>query len=188
MPHRRSSHAGSDPYGGVRPVIRTFILSLIVLTGCAGPGPRCDLSLARDLSFTSAEAHDTITVRAFGPSCDKAIGIYEIRAEEGYPIWAWAAPLSRSFGDAFPSAERAVMRDFLERWASPSLTTTQSAPVWTALEAGQTTLDRLTYDDIRARDLPMLCHATGVGRETCVFWEPAAGSAGHFFDRDMEGA
>jgi hypothetical protein len=138
------------------------------------------------LSFTSAEAQDTVTVRAFGPSCDKAIGMYEVRAEDGYPIWAWATPLSRSFGDVFPATESAAMRDFLGRWASPSLTTTQAAPVWTALEAGQTTLDRLTYDDIRARELPMLCHAIGVGRETCVFWEPAAGGAGHFFDRDME--
>ena len=43
-----------------------------------------------------------------------------------------------------------------------------------------------TYEDIRARDLPMLCHATATGAEACVFYEPAAGAAGHFFDREAE--
>ena len=151
------------------------------------PAARCDVSVTRDLSFSGAEAEETITARAFGPSCDKAIGLYEIRDEDGRPIWAWASPLGHSFGDVFAADQPASMREFLERWAQPHLATTQSAPAWPALQPGQTTLDRLTYDDIRARDLPMLCHASGTRRETCIFFEPAAGGAGHFYDREMEG-
>ena len=78
------------------------------------------------------------------------------------------------------------MEDFLQRWAQPALSTTQTAPEFSTLQPGQTTLDRLTYEDIRARNLPMLCHFSGTAREVCVFWEPAAGGAGHFYDRDAE--
>lgn len=78
------------------------------------------------------------------------------------------------------------MREFLERWASPTtLASTSTAPEFSDLVPGQTTLDQLTYEDIRARDLPMLCHLSGTARETCVFWEPAAGGAGHLLDRDI---
>lgn len=166
-------------------MMRILVFALAVTACSQTEVARCDLSVTRDLAFTSAEAHDAVTVRAFGPSCDKAIGVYDIRTEDGHPIWAWTAPLPRAFGDVFPAGEPEAMRDFLERWARPSLTTTEQAPDWPLLAPGQTTLDRLTYDDIRTRALPMLCHASATARETCVFWEPAAGGAGHFFDRDV---
>lgn len=163
-------------------------MALCAAAACTAPAARCDFSVTRDLAFTSAEAHDSVTVSTIGPSCDKAIGLYELRTEDGRPIWAWTAPLPRAFGDVFPAAEPEAMRDFLDRWVRPTLSTTRHAPDWPLLAPGQTTLDRLTYDDIRGRDLPMLCHASGEARETCVFWEPAAGGAGHFFDRDAEDA
>ncbi len=165
--------------------MRAFLFACVALVGaCAQTPPRCDMELTRDLSFTSADAQDTITVRAFGPSCDKATGHFDVRAPDGAPIWAWTAPLPRAFGDVFPPQEPEAMRDFLERWAQPEITTTQTAPAWAALEPGLTTLDQVTYEDIRARNLPMLCHASGTGRQACVFWEPAAGGAGHFYDRE----
>jgi hypothetical protein len=147
---------------------------------------RCDVSVTRDLALSGSEQHETVTARAMGPSCDKAVGLYAIHDAEGHPAWAWATPLPLAFGDAFADADETAMREFLTRWAQPHVSTTQSAPEWDALTPGQTTLDRLTYDDIRARNLPMLCHASGAGRELCVFWEPAAGGAGHYFDRDVE--
>lgn len=164
-----------------------LLLALCMVSAC-GPqrAARCDLSLTRDLSFTSAEAHDQIIVRSFGATCDKATGLYDIRDEGGHPIWAWAAPLPRAFGHAAAADKPAEMQAFLERWIQPTLTTTHTAPAWAALLPGQTTLDQFTFDDIRARDLPMLCHASGTGREICIFWEPAAGGAGHYFDREIE--
>ncbi len=159
----------------------------VALAACAPRGgARCDVTVTRDLSFTSSEATETITARSLGPSCDKAIGLYAIHDAEGHPVWAWTAPLPRAFGDAFVDSDAEHMQDFLTRWAQPRVSTTQAAPEWSALSPGQTTLDRLTYDDIRARDLPMLCHASGTAREVCVFWEPVAGGAGLYFERDIE--
>jgi hypothetical protein len=164
--------------------MRALVLAGFLLTACLGASPRCDVEITSDLAFTGSDAHDTVTVRAFGPSCDKATGLYDIRTADGEPIWAWSAPLPRAFGDVFAANEHDAMRDFLERWAQPAIATTQNAPAFETLEPESTTLDRLTYEDLRARDLPMLCHASGTRRETCVFWEPAAGAAGHFYDRE----
>jgi hypothetical protein len=167
--------------------VLTFVVCA-ALAACAPRSPlaQCDVTVTQDLALTAADSQETIVARAIGPSCDKAVGLYAIHDAEGHPAWAWAAPMPLAFGDAFRDADEAAMRDFLTRWAQPTVTTTQSAPTWDALTPGQTTLDRLTYDDIRARNLPMLCHASGTGRELCVFWEPAAGGAGHYFDRDVE--
>lgn len=163
------------------------LLFIATLAACAPRQGACDISVTRDLQFTQAAAEEKITASSSGPSCDKAILNYAIRDGEGRPIWAWTSPLDRAFGEAIDTSQPAHMREFLERWASPTtLSTTSTAPPFRRLAAGQTTLDQLTYEDIRARNLPMLCHLSGTARETCVFWEPAAGGAGHFLDREIE--
>lgn len=157
---------------------------LCMLAACAPRAGRCDMEVTRDIAFTHAEARESVSARAFGASCDKAIGVYALHDQDNRPIWSWSAPLERAYGDVFPAQDHEAMRDFLERWAQPALATTAAAPEWPLLAPGQTTLDQLTYEDVRVRDLPMLCHYSGSARETCVFWEPAAGQAGHFYDRD----
>lgn len=164
-------------------MIRLLLLAA-ALAACAPTQPRCDLAASHTLAFTAPDAQDVIAAQAIGPACDKTIGLFELRTSEGYPIWSWSAPLSHRFGDVFPADDREHLQDFLDRWATPAIATTQSAPAWDALSPGQTTLDELTYEDVRARELPMLCHFVGTARETCIFWEPAAGGAGHFYDRD----
>jgi hypothetical protein len=168
--------------------MRFLVLSLFVFASACTQqqAGRCDFSNTRQIAFTSAEAQDRIIVRSFGASCDKAIGVLEITDAEGRPIWAWASPLQRQFGDVFAADEPENMHAFLERWTQPVIATTQSTPEWRALVPGQTTLDEFTYSDIRARDLPMLCHFSGTARETCVFWEPVAGGAGLLYERDVE--
>lgn len=167
--------------------MRIVLLSLIALAGACSREPRpCNFMETRPIAFTSAEARDRIIVRSFGASCDKAIGVYEITDAEDHPVWAWASPLQRQFGDVFAANEPEHMQAFLELWAQPIIATTQTAPAWSALVPGQTTLDELTYSDIRARDLPMLCHFSGTARQTCVFWEPVAGGAGLLYERDVE--
>jgi hypothetical protein len=163
----------------------TIVFALAMIGNCSPrQADRCDFSVTRTLAFTSADAEDRIVVRSFGVSCDKAIGVYEITDTEGRPIWAWAVPLHRAFGDVFSEDEH--MQTFLDEWSQPVLGATQTAPEWQTLQPGQTTFDELTYRDIRARNLPMLCHFSGTARELCVFWEPIAGGAGHLFDRDVE--
>jgi hypothetical protein len=168
-------------------MIRLFVLAaLLIAIACTPQTARCDFTHTREVAFTGGAAADRINVRTFGASCDKAIGVYEIIDGEGVPIWAWATPLPRAFGDVFNAEEPEHVEAFLEVWSQPVIATAQAAPEWTLLAPGQTTLDELTYADIRARDLPMLCHFSGTARQTCVFWEPVAGGAGHLFDRDVE--
>ena len=145
----------------------------------------CNFEHADEIAFSRADAPDRIVTRSFGAACDKAIGLLMIFDADGYPLWTWSAPLARAFGDAFPEDRPDHMRAFLQSWAAPVLTTTRTAPAFAELALGQSTLDQLTYEDIRARDLPMLCHFSGTARQTCVFWEPAAGGAGHLLDRDV---
>lgn len=167
--------------------MRLALLSLLVLlTGCAPFAGRCDMSAARDIAFTSAGARERIVTRSFGSSCDKAVGVFVIEDQEQRPLWSWSAPLEHAFGNVFPPTDREAMDNFLSRWAAPELATTQAAPEFALLAPGQTTLDRTTYEDLRARNVPMLCHYSGSNRQTCVFWESAAGAAGHFYDRDAE--
>lgn len=164
-----------------------LIAAALALASCSrttGAAGGCNFVHAGEIQFSSADAPDRIETRAFGETCDKAIGLLMIFDADGHPLWSWSAPLPRAFGDVFPADRPDHMEAFLESWARPALTTTQSAPEFAELAAGATTLDQLTYDDIRARDLPMLCHFSGTARQTCVFWEPAAGGAGHLLDRD----
>jgi hypothetical protein len=166
--------------------VRAALFAMFALiASCAPQGAGCNLSATREFTFGNATA-DTITAQAIGASCDKAIGLFVVRDAEGYPIWSWSAPLKHAFGDVFAAEDTEHVQRFLDRWVQPVMATTSAAPAWSALIPGQTTLDELTYEDIRGRDLPMLCHFSGTARQICVFWEPAAGGAGHFLDRDVE--
>lgn len=168
-------------------MMRLLVLGAFALlaSACSQQQARCDFTHTREIAF-SGLGTDRVTVRSFGASCDKAIGVYEIIDGEGHPVWAWATPLQRAFGDVFTAEAPEHMQTFLEEWSQPVIARTTAAPEWSALVPGETTLDELTYADIRARDLPMLCHFSGTARQTCVFWEPVAGGAGHLFDRDVE--
>ncbi len=160
-----------------------LILALAV-SACARAAPRCDRQAAHEFAFTGAEKSEIAIARSIGADCDKAIGVYTLLDSEARPLWSWSAPLERAYGDVFPSGDTEAMDSFLQRWTEPTLARTPAAPEWELLAPGQTVLDRTTYEDLRARDLPMLCHYSGAARQTCVFWEPAAGLAGHFYDRD----
>lgn len=169
--------------------MRAFLALLVfaALAACQRePAPTaCNLSVTHEIAFTAPDAKDVVTAQTMGASCDRAIAHYAVVAADGHPIWAWTAPMPRVFGAAFADANVEYMQSFLERWAAPRLLRTAEAPAWPLTGTAHTTLDRATYDDIRARDLPMLCHLSGTGRETCVFWEPAAGGAGLYFERDV---
>ncbi|MBI3437200.1 MAG: hypothetical protein HY054_00830 [Proteobacteria bacterium] len=161
-----------------------LLLLLLALSACA---PRqtaqCDVSTRSNVAFTAPSAHDTVTTRAIGPSCAEAVALYAVREADGHLIWTWAGPLRQLYGDG---ATREASEAFLQQWARPTILTTNTAPTWARLAPGQTTLDRLTYEDIRARNLPMLCHLSGTAREVCAFWEPAAGVAGLYLERNVE--
>lgn len=167
--------------------MRFLLVALVLLAAACAQQPReaCDVTETNVIAFSAPDAHDVVTVRATGPSCDKAIALYAIRDAEGRPIWAWASSIKQAFGDVV-DAKGAHLDEFLKRWSKPTITTTASVPDFSRLAPGQTTLDRLTYQDIRARNLPMLCHFSGTAKETCIFWEPVAGAAGLLLERNYE--
>ncbi len=156
---------------------------LALLCACSPVAGRCDIEATHAVTFSAAE--ESVSTRSIGGACNKAVGVFVVLDAEDRPIWSWSTPLESAYGDIFPPENREAMRDFIERWARPSVTKSSAAPEWTLLAPGQSTLDAATYEDIRARNLPMLCHSSGSARETCIFWEPAAGFAGHLYDRDV---
>jgi hypothetical protein len=167
-------------------MIRWIVLLCAPVAACAPPqAARCDLTVARDVTFSAAGEDDRISVSAQGPSCDKTIGVFEVRNADGYPLWSWSAPLAHAFGDVFEADDEEAVQAFLTSWANAEITTTQAAPAWAELGQSHFGLDQLTYSDIRARDLPMLCHFSGTARQLCVFWEPSAGGAGLLFEREI---
>jgi hypothetical protein len=90
--------------------------------------------------------------------------------------------MGHAFGSQFDAATDEELGAFLARWVEARATRTSQAPQWSDEIA--TSLDRATYQEVRARDLPMLCHLTGVARETCVFWEPAAAGGAALLERE----
>jgi len=181
---RRSRLACADHDRGVR-ALRFFLIALALATSaCTQQTGACNVSAVHELEFAGSESQ--VRAETIGANCHQAIALYSIRSAEGDVLWAWTAPLQRAFGDVFAAEADEHLNAFLERWATPEIATTQAAPAWEDLLPGQTTLDELTYVDIRARDLPMLCHYSGTSRQTCVFWEPIAGGAGHLYDREAE--
>ncbi len=170
------------------------LLILLALAACTPPpAAQCAYSATRNAEFTRPGASDVITARTIGPNCQEAIALYAVREADGHLIWTWAGPLRQLYaeggagdgaGDAAEGANGT--QAFLQQWALANVTTTSTAPEWRRLAPGQTTLERLTYEDIRARNLPMLCHLSSAAREVCAFWEPAAGVAGLYFERNLE--
>jgi len=158
--------------------------ALLVLAAC-GASPRCEFKSAADIAFSNPALPDGVTARTFGQSCDEAVALLIVRDAEGAPLWAWTGALRQRFGETFAADDTEAVEQFLARWVQVNVSTTQSAPTWETLAPHQSTLDQLTYEDIRSRDLPMLCHFSGTAHQTCIFWEPAAGAAGLFFERDV---
>jgi hypothetical protein len=165
-------------------VKRLAIALFVALAACAPrQATQCDVSATRSVSFTQPNARDVIVTRVIGPNCAEAVALYAVRETDGHLVWTWAGPLRQLYGDG---ATNDGAEAFLQQWALASIATTSTAPTWQRLAPGQTTLDRLTYEDIRARNLPMLCHLSGTAREVCAFWEPAAGVAGLYLERNVE--
>jgi hypothetical protein len=164
-----------------------------LLASCArdAAAPSCAASAESALAFAG---EDTVSVRIEGPRCDAAIGVLTVRTAGGAPLWAWAAPLHPTFGDYFaPGARTATAEEvqaFATRWAGLAASSTAEAPPWpdgapAPLGAAHTAFEREIYEDVRARALPMACHLSGVARETCIVYEPAAAAAMAFLERDV---
>lgn len=74
-------------------------------------------------------------------------------------------------GHAGPAYDGAKVQDFLDQWVQATVATTEAAP---ADQATVTTFgfSPQLYQTLRAQKAPMVCHATSVHEEMCLFLEP----------------
>ncbi|MBI1251071.1 MAG: hypothetical protein GC189_06345 [Alphaproteobacteria bacterium] len=181
------------------------LTALMALAACAQPSPapdaanaNCDHVASSEIAFTSTAVTDTVVAHTLGPACAHAVGVLIIRAPDGAAIWSWSAPLYPTFGGLFAPVAGAdvpaeTIADFTRRWTQLAVSTTSDAPPWpeadeTPLGGARPGLERAVYEDVRARDLPMTCHLSGVALETCVYWESAAAAAIRLVERPVRAA
>lgn len=163
----------------------------LALTACGqreeiAAGDGCALSASTQVTWSSAQAQDTITATAEGPSCANAVLTFVVRTAEGEPIWAVAAPYAELTvgGRTDPESDVApeTVQTFLESWVDVTLNTTEALPAWPegadtlggAVEgmAYYTELDREVYESLRTRNLNQLCYAAGVDASQCLVIDP----------------
>lgn len=168
--------------------MRAFFLGccLLALAACGGEhtaetGEGCALSVTREVSFSSAAAPDTITVRSEGPSCAQSVVSFVLRNAEGDALWAFSslyADIAPGGADVAPEA----VETFLASWADITPSRTSGLPDWPAdaarLEDASdaliytTPFGRDAYLELRGRDLPTLCYAATRESSECLVMDP----------------
>lgn len=174
--------------------ILAILVAVSLLVGCNQPPDRAEAGCAREVTREvawSGAAPDTITTNASGPSCLQAFVTLSIRNANGDGLWVHAAPYyDMVAGGAPPPEAPAVtseqMDTFLNGWAEPTLTRSNTLPEWrdgvaSLTESAETfsydtPFDRETYEQLRARDLPMLCYAAAAEASQCLIIDPLSGA------------
>lgn len=170
-----------------------FVLAALALVGCDRPravDAGCTREVTREVSWSGA-APDSITASSSGPSCLQAIVTLAIRNAGGDALWVHAAPYYDMVVGGAPPPDAPVvsgqrMDEFLSAWAEPTLATTDTLPEWregaeSLAESADTfsydtAFDRPTYEQLRARALPMLCYAAAVEATRCLIVDPQSGA------------
>ncbi len=151
----------------------------------------CTVSATRGVAFSTP--NDRVTAEARGPACDKLAAVLTIRAANGALLWTYAAPADwLAPGVLGAGASRTAAADAMEDWAKVSVQTTAEFAPWPETAPGayatsdmRTPFDRDGYEDIRARNLPVLCFATGAQTTDCIFWDKEAGMAQLIYDAGL---
>lgn len=180
--------------------MRVFIVILagLALAACEQRGQRaegCERSTSHEVTWSDANARDTIHVRSEGPSCAQAVVTFAVRNSAGDPLWAFASTYyDMQFGgrplEGAPQVTEAQMDEFLTGWANVTEMRTTELPQWredaaTLTESAhtfayETPFDRETYERLRGQDLPTLCYAAGAEAVQCLIMDPASNSAAMF--------
>lgn len=171
-----------------------ILIAALFLASCGQPAEQTDAGCAREITREvawSGAVPDRITASANGPSCLQAFVTLSIRAANGDALWIHAAPYYDMVAGGAPppdapavSAER--MDAFLSSWAEPTLGRSGTLPHWRAGSASltesadtfayDTPFDRDAYEQLRARDLPMLCYAAAAEASQCLIIDPLSGA------------
>ena len=148
----------------------------------------CARSATHNVTWTSAEAPDTIIASSEGPTCAQAVVTLAGRNSAGDPLWAFASTyFDMTLGGRPPEGaqpvDEAEMDEFLASWANVTEMRSGDLPQWredaATLTASadtfayETPFDRETYEMLRERNLPMVCHASGAEAVQCLIVDPA---------------
>lgn len=147
----------------------------------------CAQSAAHQVSWTDADAADTVIARSEGPSCAQAVVSLVVRDAHGDPLWTFISTYhDMTVGgvdhDQSPVSTEQVDR-FLANWANVTLQTSSRLPEWRegAANVGSngdlnytTAFSRETYEAIRQRNALMICYAAAVDATQCLVVDPSS--------------
>jgi len=170
--------------------LAAFALGLAACSQPSAPAPAgCARSATHEVTWSQADAADVITTSSQGPSCSRAVVTFVARNARGDPLWAFASTYyDMTAGGAPPPGAPAVtdaqMDAFLAGWANVTVSTTNTLPEWregvaTLTESAttfayDTPFTRDVYENLRARNLRMICYAAAVEATQCLIIDPAS--------------
>jgi hypothetical protein len=168
-------------------------VAALVLSACGqtsddtATAPGCARTAVQQVTWSSADAPDSITATSDGPTCAQAVVTLVVRNAGGDPLWAFASTYydMTSGGapppGAAPATEVEVDR-FLGGWARVTEMRSSGLPQWredaaTLTESAETfayetPFERETYESLRAQDLPMICYAAAAEASQCLIIDP----------------
>jgi hypothetical protein len=170
-------------------------VAALVLSACGqtsddtATAPGCARTAVQQVTWSSADAPDSITATSDGPTCAQAVVTLVVRNARGDPLWALASTYydMTAGGAPPPGAAPATLDDvdrFLRGWARVTEMRSSGLPQWregaaTLTESAETfayetPFERETYESLRAQDLPMICYAAGVEASQCLVIDPAS--------------
>lgn len=180
--------------------MRLLLMTLAVATlaACSRPAETqtaaagCARSATHEVTWSNAAAPDVVTATSAGPSCAQAVVTLVMRNAAGDPLLAFAAThYAMTAGDSpppdgLPAVSDADMDRFLAGWANVTEMRSGALPEWRAdaatLTESATTFAYVTpfsrdvYENMRSRDLPMVCYAGAVEGSRCLIIDPATGA------------
>ncbi|MFZ2029011.1 MAG: hypothetical protein WAU68_01770 [Vitreimonas sp.] len=150
----------------------------------------CERSATHQVLWTDAEAPDTISVRAEGPSCSQAVVSLVARNAQGDPLWTFINTYhDMTTGgvatDDTPAVSPQQVDHFLAGWANVTAQTSGQLPEWRegAENVGSnggltytTSFSRESYEAMRQRNARMICYAAAVAATQCLVVDPSSNS------------
>jgi len=149
----------------------------------------CARSATHNVAWSTDGAEDTITTSSDGPTCAQAVVTFVARSSAGDPLWVFATTyFDMTSGGIPPEGAPAVTEEqmdrFLTGWADVTLQRSGELPEWRegfdTLSASaptfsyDTPLGREAYEEMRARNLQMICYAAAVEATQCLLMDPAS--------------
>jgi hypothetical protein len=171
----------------------------LALCACAPPAPQaaapprdCNAVSTKTIAFTAPDAQDVLETRSIGRDCKDVFVLLTIRKASGEPLWSFSTPHGWGADRTVEGSgdDPAAMEAFLENW-SVKIDTTGALPDWPERERVfqddlgafmHTPFPRDQYLEIRSKEYPRACYATGFESGECVYYDTNTGVVFKVFD------